>query len=152
MIGNTMQQSASTSNSTMVAYGAEGLLTGRTHALYAVNNTLVNDRGSGQFMSVASGTPTYKSVNNLFVGGGTVDSGIAPAATSNLATSSPAFTDRANFDYHLTATSAARDKGSNPGSAGSVNLTPVYQYVDPAGREARPVNGALDVGAFEYAP
>jgi hypothetical protein len=152
MIGNLMQQSANTSNSTMVAYGAEGLLSGRTHALYLVNNTLVNDRGSGQFMSVASGTPTYRSLNNLFVGAGTVDSGIAPTATSNLQTSAPAFTDRANFDYHLTSTSPARDKGSSPGSAGSYSLTPVYQYVDPAGREARPVNGVLDVGAFEYAP
>jgi len=77
---------------------------------------------------------------------------MAPTATTNLATSSPAFVDRTNFDYHLTSASPARDKGSSPGSAGSVSLTPVYQYVDPAGREARPVNGALDVGAFEYAP
>jgi len=31
-------------------------------------------------------------------------------------------------------------------------LTPADQYLHPADREARPVSGALDIGAYEYVP
>jgi hypothetical protein len=151
-IGNVLQQGPNTDNSAMIAYGAEGLLSGRTHALYLVNNTLVNDRGSGEFVTAASGVTIFRSVNNLFVGSGTLYSGAQPQATTNLSTSNPAFADRSVYDYHLTGQSPGINQGTAPGSANGVNLTPVWQYVDPAGREPRPVNGSLDIGAFEYAP
>lgn len=152
VIGNVIEQGPNTDNSAIIAYGAEGLLSGRTHALYLINNTLVNDRGSGQFVTAAGGTSTYRSVNNLFVGGGTLYSGAQPQATSNLTTSSPMFVNKALYDYQITSSSPARNVGTAPGSVNGVNLTPVWQYVDPAGREARPVNQPLDVGAFEYSP
>jgi hypothetical protein len=30
------------------------------------------------------------------------------------------------------------------------DLTPVYQYVHPITREARPVRGTIDIGAYEF--
>jgi hypothetical protein len=151
-IGNVLQQGPNTDNSAIIAYGAEGLLSGRTHALYLVNNTIVNDRGSGQFVTAASGISTFRSINNLFVGSGTLYSGAQPQATTNLSTANPAFVDRGAYDYHLTSQSPGINGGTAPGSANGVDLTPVWEYVDPAGRELRPVNGNLDIGAFEYAP
>jgi hypothetical protein len=152
IIGNTMQQGPETDNWAMVAWGAEGLSSGRTHALYVVNNTLVNDRGSGVFVDVANGVGTYRAFNNLFVGSGTMFSGAQPTGGANLSSSSPGFVNKGAYDYHLVSGSPARDKGTNPGSAGTVSLQPAWQYLDPAGRDPRPTNGVLDVGAFEYAP
>ena len=37
----------------------------------------------------------------------------------------------------------------SPGLAGSFDLTPVFQYVHPTGREPRPDDGAIDIGAYE---
>ena len=50
----------------------------------------------------------------------------------------------------MTKSSPAIDAGSNPGSANGVSLTPVFQYRHPTGREERPAQGALDIGAYEY--
>src|SRR5262249_31043394 len=132
-----------------VSYGAEGLTAGRTQELYVVNNTFVNDLGSGTFIEVASGTSVLRTINNLFVGGGTVTSGVTANATSNLATNSPGFVARTTFDYHLTSSWPARDGGTAPGTAQSVSLVPVFQYVQKAQRVARPTDAKIDIGAFE---
>src|SRR5262245_25286331 len=105
IVGNLIQQGPNTDNSTMVNYGAEGLSSGRTHELYVVNNTLVNELGSGAFLDVASGTAVYRSTNNLFVGSGTLYAGKAPVATTNLQSAAPAFVSQSTYDYHLTGTS-----------------------------------------------
>ncbi len=49
VIGNLIQQGPQTDNSSMLSYGTEGLSGGRTHELYLVNNTFVNDAGFGGF-------------------------------------------------------------------------------------------------------
>lgn len=150
VIGNLIQQGVNTDNPTMISYGAEGLTAGRTQELYVVNNTLVNDLGSGTFIQVQGGTSVVRTINNLFVGSGTVVSGVTATAATNLATSSPGLVARAGFDYHLTSTSPARDAGSDPGSAQGVSLQPVYQYVQKAQRETRPTDTTLDIGAYEF--
>jgi hypothetical protein len=152
LIGNLLQQGPGTDNSLIIAYGEEGLKAGRTQEIYAVNNTLVNDLGSGAFFSVASGTTVFRSTNNLYVGGGTLASDKASQSQGDVVTNSPGLVDRAGFDYHLTAGSPARDVGVAPGSAQGITLVPQYQYVHPAQREVRPVVGAPDAGAYEFAP
>ena len=152
VVGNLIQQGPNTDNSIVIAYGAEGLTGGQTNALYVVNNTIVNDRGSGSFFSVASGTSTFRSVNNLFTGGGTLYSGMQPTASNNVNSSSPGLVDRAGFDYRLAAGSPAIDAGTDPGLAGTFSLTPMFQYRNPAQREARNTAGPIDVGAYEYVP
>lgn len=152
VIGNLIEQGPATDNAIIIAYGAEGLSGGRTHELYLVNNTIVNDRGSGTFMDVASGTAVFRTINNLFVGSGTLASGKTAQATTNLQTAAPQLVNLDGFDYHLTAASPARDAGSAPGTASGVDLTPVFQYQHPAQRQARPVSGTMDVGAYEFTP
>jgi hypothetical protein len=153
IIGNLIQQSPFTDNSTMVAYGAESGSNG-TLELYVVNNTFVNDRGSGTFVSMRGGT-SGKIVNNIFAGGGTSPGGSSSMLVNSNITSTtpPGLVDRANFDYRLTAASVARDAGTDPGtSANGVSLIPTSQYVHPTNREDRPVSGALDIGAYEFQP
>ncbi|MBN1671580.1 MAG: right-handed parallel beta-helix repeat-containing protein [Kiritimatiellae bacterium] len=149
VIGNLFQQGPNTQNSTMIAYGAEGLSNPNTE-LYVVNNTLVNDRGSGTFLSMRSGS-TGLIMNNLFVGSGTLLSGPG-TMQNNIHPSTPGLADQAGFDYRLTAGSPAVDAGLEPGSANGVSLAPTLQYVHAAATEARPAAGALDIGAYEFAP
>jgi hypothetical protein len=54
------------------------------------------------------------------------------------------------FDYHLTSTSPARNIGTDPGTAASFSLTPTTQYVHPTNRQDRPINGTIDIGAYEF--
>lgn len=147
LIGNLIQKGPNADNSILVAYGAESG-SNPVHELYVVNNTFVNDRGSGAFLSVLEGTAA-RIQNNIFAGGGQVLGGPG-TLTSNLVSNSPGFVNQSGFDYRLTATSTGRDAGTPSGSGNGVSLTPGYQYRHPAQREARPLNGSLDIGAYEY--
>lgn len=149
IIGNLIQQGPNSDNSAIIDYGSEGLASHDT-ALYVVNNTIVNDRGSGMFISISNTANQPKVYNNFFVGGGTVCTRQMDSA-SNIVTNAPAFVDRANYDYHLTAASPGIDKAANPGSVGAFSLAPVFQYVYNCSGEPRTVVGsALDVGALEF--
>tara|TARA_R110002096_G_scaffold259030_1_gene452593 strand:+ start:63974 stop:65221 length:1248 start_codon:yes stop_codon:yes gene_type:complete len=144
VVGNLLQQSPQADNSTMLRYGAEGLGDARTNELYVVNNTFVNDRGSGNFVVTAA--PAIL-INNLFVGGGEMLTGEGTTTTNLEAAGGLA--DRVNFDYHLTADSEAIGAGSDPGSDGDFALSPTHQYVHPIWAEPRPDDGQLDIGAYE---
>ena len=152
LIGNLIQQGLDTDNSTMISYGAEGC-NNPSRQLYVVNNTLVNDLGSGGFLFVRSGT-TGKITNNIFVGSGTLVSGQAGLLVSPnlLPPGSAGLVDRVNFDYRLTAGSAARNAGVDPGSVNGIDLTPRNQYVHKASTQARPEDATIDLGAYEYVP
>jgi hypothetical protein len=54
------------------------------------------------------------------------------------------------YDYRLSSTSPARNVGTAPGSASGFNLAPAYQYVHRAQRQVRPLNGTIDIGAYEF--
>jgi hypothetical protein len=146
-IGNVVEQGTNTGNSTMFGYGFEGA-SNPNPAVYIVNNTFYNYLGSGNFVQVA-GSPALTVKNNIFSGGGTMVSGGSSDLTSDLALTSSAFVSAG--DYHLVAGSMAIDHGVNPGMAGAYDLTPRWQYVEPAGSQARTVVGpAIDVGAYEF--
>jgi hypothetical protein len=147
-IGNVIEQGANTGNPSMLAYGAEGV-TNPNPALYVINNTFYNYRGSGIFVQVG-GSPVLSVKNNIFAGGGTTLSGGSSDLSSNKTLTSSSFVNTAAGNYHLTSGSAAINTGVDPGSAGSYVLTPQWEYVDPANKQARPVNGNIDVGAYEY--
>lgn len=148
VIGNLMQQGPQTENSGIVTYGAEGL-SHTQNEFYLVNNTMVNDHNTGQFVSIATGTAKAKLINNLFVGPGTVLSGAGEQIT-NLTTSSPRFVNKDLFDYRLTNASPAINVGSSPGLANGVDLTPVYHYTHPLTAKVRPRDERIDIGAFEF--
>jgi hypothetical protein len=151
IVGNLLQQGQNAENSTMVTYGEEGL-SNPNRTLYVVNNTFVNDRTQGgTFIFIAGGSNTATVRNNLFVGNGTLVSGAATQDT-NLRTDAPNFVGIGNFDYRPTATTPGIDQGTAPGVGGTFALTPIFQYVHPINREARPTRSAIDIGAYEYNP
>jgi hypothetical protein len=150
LIGNLIQQGLLTDNSTIISYGAESL-SNPQNELYVVNNTMVNDRGNGTFLSVQRGTSRVKLINNIFAGGGTVLAGSSGENITNLVGNAPGLVNSKGFDYHLAPGSAAIDNGSDPGEANAISLQPVSHYVHKAGGEARLLKGNIDIGAYEFA-
>jgi len=145
-IGNIVEQGVDSGNSSILAYGEEGS-NNPNPALYVVNNTFYNLRGSGTFLSV-SGSPTLSVKNNIFAGGGSIG---ASADGSNKTLNASSFISVSSSDYHLAAGSPAIDAGVNPGTAGTYNLAPQSEYIEPARNQPRVISGtAIDAGAYEY--
>ncbi|HEY3448989.1 MAG TPA: right-handed parallel beta-helix repeat-containing protein [Myxococcales bacterium] len=151
VIGNVIQQGPATDNPTLLAYREEnGAAENPGTDLYVVNNTFVDERSpAGLFIRVNSTTPAVIK-NNIFRGAGNVtDQGNADLA-NNLVKTDPLFASAATFDYHLLTGSPAINAGADPGTGGGFALAPSFQYVHPASFEARPSDGTLDLGAFEF--
>ncbi len=153
VIGNIVEQSATTQNPGILTFGEEGVPSGYDTHLFVVNNTFLNDKGSGTFVIDPTSTPAVIE-NNIFNGGGTLTSQSGATSTTNFdsATSgSPMFTNLASYDVTLQSGSPCIDKGTMPGSNGSQSLAPVFEYVHPLSEVARTVMGsAIDIGAYEY--
>nr|HEX4317133.1 hypothetical protein [Kofleriaceae bacterium] len=151
IIGNFIEQSAATGNPTIVNSGEEGATNPDQH-VFVVNNTFVNDLGTGTFVSLATGT-TALIENNIFHGGGTVTSLAGATQTTNWsdAQGDPMLADAATYDYALAAGSPCIDAGTLPGvGLGSQSLVPAQEYVHPMMLEGRVVAGAaIDIGADE---
>src|SRR5581483_1719269 len=131
IIGNLIQKSAQSGNSSMIAFAAEGG-SNPTQQLYVVNNTMVSDYAGGTFVRVFNNPTASRIINNIFRGTGNPLAGPG-TLTSNLTGTDPKFVNQAGFDYHLQPGSPAIDKGTNPGTSSSgFSLTPVSQYVHPA--------------------
>lgn len=154
IIGNEIEQGPNSQNSNIIGFGLEGLSNPSPHQLYVINNTIVNDRSTGSFLSVLSGTSLLKAYNNIFAGPGTIISGsVAVVDTSNNFYSTvlnAGFINAAGYDYHLLSSSGAINGGTNPGTAGTFSLTPVYEYVHTANMANRIVNAQIDMGAHEF--
>lgn len=148
IVGNVIQKGTMPGNKTLLNWGEEGV-TKTDKRVFVVNNTFVNDFGSGTFINIAGGG-TLTAHNNLFVGAGTISS-TGMLSLDNLSGVDPIFVDKSKYDYHLKSGSPAIDKGVDPGSADAFSLTPIAQYVHPTAGEARSIVGAkIDVGAFEF--
>jgi len=149
VIGNLLQQGPRTENSTIVAYGEEGL-TNPNSELYFVNNTLVNNRGNGTFIAIGTGAAPVLIQNNIFSGAGLLIDQVAARLSHNLA-GGALFIDPGNYDYRLQSSSPGRNFGTTPQRANGYSLVPAYQYVHPACFESRRTSGAaMDAGAFAF--
>lgn len=148
IVGNLLQQGPMTDNWAMISYGAEGV-GNRPGTLYLVNNTLVNDRGSGIFVDVSRAGEPARIINNIYVGNGKFVQGRAESA-ANLGNKKMRLLDIGNFDYRLTAESPAIDAGIPVGEMDGMTLTPVAQYRHVAAADVRPAEGPMDAGAYEF--
>src|SRR5262249_15280844 len=106
IVGNLIEQGPMSQNSAIIDYGSEPTGFNATQDLYVVNNTVVNDRGSGTFVQIAAMVTTPAVLtNNIFVGGGTVStqaSAVQRASyTGTIAMAMLAAP--ASYDYHLLA-------------------------------------------------
>ena len=157
VVGNLIEKGVNAVNhARIISYSDEGTKN-TVQSLYVANNTFVSDLAaySPTFVCIDSSapSPSGKIVNNLFIGSGAMTNGVgAMVSTNNLALTlaqSTQLVNRAGYDYHLVSFAAAIDKGVAPGVYSNFNLTPVYHYVHPTNSEPRPVEAALDLGAYE---
>jgi MYXO-CTERM domain-containing protein len=151
IIGNVIQQGTMTQNPAIITYEEEGTSPTNTSLdLFVVNNSIVNDLGSGTFLHVGADVTTPAVVeNNIFVGAGTVVDQATAAETSNF-TGDPMFVDQTNYDYRLMAGSPCIDHGTTPGMGDGYALTPTQEYVQPVSTVGRTIVDVIDIGAYEY--
>jgi hypothetical protein len=115
-----------------------------------VNNTFVNDRGSGTAVVVGGQVAAkVRAQNNISIGSSAFVGQAGAVLVTNCLVADPRFVDRPASDYHLQAGSPCVDAGSAPGSGTGRPLAPTQQYVYDLGHTARPLSGAIDAGAFE---
>jgi MYXO-CTERM domain-containing protein len=135
----------------MLAYQEEGANAANPgHALFVINNTFVNDKGSGTFVNVGGSVSTPAVLkNNIFFGGGTITNQGSADQANNESGTTTCLVDAPNFDYHLVAGSPCVDAGADPGTGAGMALLPQFQYVHPADRESRTSVGTIDIGAYE---
>ncbi|WP_229217624.1 hypothetical protein [Massilia forsythiae] len=150
VIGNVIEQPAANQNPNMLAFGEEGA-SNPTQDLYVVNNTFLNDAGSGTFVMVGSAVTTPVLLqNNIFAGNGTMTTQAKAIDKTNFRSLVPAFVDRLNYDLHPVLNAAVINAGSAPGStANGFSLAPIAQYKHLAAGENRTNVGQIDIGAYE---
>lgn len=152
VIGNLVEQPSTTQNGAMLDYLSEGLGPNTDDRLFVVNNTFVNDRGSGTFLQIgAAATTPAIARNNIFHGGGTPSSQASTVLDHNYTGSAALFVDATRYDYRLRPSAVAViDAGVAPGGGGGQSLAPASVYVHPRAGAARPMAGTTDIGAYEW--
>lgn len=159
IIGNVIEQGENSANTNLLGYGLEGLTNAAPHCLWVVNNTFINKKNKGSFIHIQANTDTLFVKNNIFAG----------ANTSGILVGTAKFTDNTNnliddnianigfvkpekFDYHLIASSKARDAGVLINKKiKDYQLQVKLMYKDTCQFEQRTLSGTIDIGAFEYA-
>lgn len=148
VIGNLIEQAATTDNPNIVAYGMEGLPYS-SNELHLAHNTIVNNRPAGGVFVAAAAGSTASLVNNLFVGPGTTALNGASTLTGNASVTAAEFVNAAAYDYRLTSGSSRRGTVAAAGTGGGQSLVPTRQYVHPASSQAITAPGAWSPGAFQ---
>ncbi|OHD14462.1 MAG: hypothetical protein A2Z98_05685 [Spirochaetes bacterium GWB1_27_13] len=151
VVGNVIEQGINAENNSIISYGREGITNGNNN-FFLINNTIVNDKGSGYFVNLDS-TTVLKSVNNIFYGVGEVYAGIATnniSQATNIATQNAIFADKDNYDYKLVTGASPINGGSDAGYYDTFNLNPQYIYYHKSNKANRVVKDVIDMGAFEF--
>jgi hypothetical protein len=119
-------------------------------------NNIFYTTGAGTSLAMLAETGTLTLTNNWAKSGwrNSFESpfgGIVSGGGSFVIGASPGFVDVTNQDYHLVSTGQAVNAGTllNPNVLPVNNV--VLQYLKHQATETRPVSGAIDMGAFEFA-
>jgi len=161
-LGNIIEQGASSSNSTIVSYGGEGITnTAPAQQFYCVNNTFYSWRSpGGTFIQIVNSPALAQLQNNAYSSatGGTFLVGTATSLTNNHNYPLPDtdWVDVANANFKLNnASSPAVNGGIAAGNVQDVtyplSLTPQFEYKLEMQKTMRATSGtAIDAGAYEY--
>ena len=136
VIGNIIEQSATTENATLISFGAEGYKWPKNE-LYLINNTLIDSRlPGGRFLVVKPGAGTVHAFNNLLLGKGPLNIGIDGVFINNSNVDWEAFVLAPHHDYRIRSTSPLHRTYKTPGSANGIDLAPIREYMHPAATRA----------------
>lgn len=132
VIGNIIEQSSTTENSKIIAYGVEGYRY-PSNEFYLINNTIDNNRPQGAtFLTVRPGFHLVKAYNNLLVGKPPLNNGIDGEFVNNPNVDWEPFVLAQRYDYRIQRESALQRSFRAPGSANGIDLAPVREYAHPA--------------------
>ena len=133
VIGNIIQQSATTENGVIISYGAEGYKH-PVNQLYLINNTLHDERPQGgYFLAAKPGFQVVKAYNNLLIGKRPLNTGgIDGEFVNNPNVEWEPFVLPQRHDYRIKRESALHRTWRDPGSANGFSLVPEREYVHPA--------------------
>lgn len=147
VVGNVIQQSSTTDNSTVISFGAEGYRS-QANRLYLINNTLVDMRPhGGQFLRVKAGGEVM-AVNNLLVGKNRLEDGGTGEYRNNFNVDLDEFVLAVREDFHLKPGSKLIGKAVAVDAVDGVVLRPTAEYQHP--RTVRALrSGALSPGAMQ---
>ena len=147
VVGNIIQQSATTENPNIISFGAEQMRQS-ANKLYLVNNTLVDYRPQGgRFLRVAPGTQVV-AVNNLLLGKGTLDQAGPGIYQNNFNVDFDEFALAVREDFRLKANSRLIGKTAKVPIIAGVEMRPTAEYQHP--RSTRRVSQEfLNPGAMQ---
>lgn len=132
VIGNIIEQSATTENPTLISFGAEGY-TAPKNALYLINNTLVDHWfGNGKFLVVKPGASGITAYNNLLLGKRPLNTGIDGRFANNPNVDARSFVLADRHDYRIARESGLERTYIPPPMANGMTLAPQQEYVHPA--------------------
>ena len=132
VIGNIIEQSATTENGNIVSFGAEGY-THPVNELYLINNTLIDNRpDGGTFLAVKPGASVIRAYNNLLLGKRPLNTGIEGVFVNNPNIDADTFVLADRHDYRVKRDSPLRRSFMSPGTANGIELAPTMEYVHPA--------------------
>lgn len=128
VVGNIIQQGVEPQNSTLIAYGAEGLAWPENR-LYIASNTIVNDQSyGGTFLLTAKGTQRLVMINNLLIGEGKVHRGkVDVESVNNIRGDWTLFERASRYDYRLKS-DGAKLRFTQPTLP---EIIPRAEYIDP---------------------
>ena len=155
VVGNVIEQGPNSQNPGIITYGEESVYSWGTlnpnSSLYVVNNTIVNDKSNGTFVTVSANVAAPALIqNNIFAGPGTLTNQKSAILQTNLIGVNPEFVNQAAYDYELQPSSPAIGNGSQTTSIGSFSLAPVSVYAQSACGADRASTGLIDIGAYQY--
>lgn len=132
VIGNIIQQSATTENAVIISYGAEGYKH-PVNQLYLINNTLHDERPQGGYFLVTKpGFQVVKAYNNLLIGKRPLNTGgIDGEFVNNPNVEWEPFVLPQRHDYRIKRDSPLHRTWGDPGSANGFSLVPEREYVHP---------------------
>jgi hypothetical protein len=155
VVGNVIGQTAETSNSALVSYGAEGL-DEREHALFMVNNTLISEGlRPGVFVRVGELKKPLVSrfINNLSVGLGTGELGLTDPTMGNFTVPRQLLQDADTGAYGLPLDAFLRGRGVDPtpyiGNATAADVVPQFEFTPPLGKRPLTAPSRWTPGAFQ---
>jgi hypothetical protein len=132
VIGNIIEQNASTENPVLISYGAEGYGWPRNE-ICLVNNTLVDKLpAGGQFLRVARGAQSVRVINNLLIGAGSLNETRPGDYRNNYDVTERDLSAAPGREYRLRQDSPLVGQAIDPGRsfAGDL-LLPQREYVHP---------------------